>query len=85
MAMSIRGLPDDVKTRLEYAAKAKGRSLNAHVVDILSRHAGDTDTALEVARSYAGKFTYDDMIEARRIEQENALDWSMSYDDPSGR
>ncbi len=82
MAMSIRGLPDDVKTRLEHGAKQEGRSLNAHVVDILSRHADEKDTSLAVAKAYAGKSTYADMLEARKIEEEHALDWSMSYDDP---
>ncbi len=85
MAMSIRGLPDDVKARLEHGAKAEGRSLNAHVVDILSRYAGEQDRSLAVAKAYAGKSTYEDMLEARKIEEEHALDWRMSYDDPPGR
>ena len=85
MAMSIRGLPEDVKTRLKCDAKRQGKSLNAHVVDILSRQVAEEDPFLKAVKSYAGKFSEADLLEARRIERENALDWSMSYDDPRGR
>jgi len=80
--MSIRGLPEDVKARLHDDAKRQGKSLNAHVVDLLSRCANQEDPALTVARSYAGKFTEEDMMRARELEREHALDWSMAYDDP---
>jgi len=83
MAMSIRGLPDDVKERLVNDAKRRGVSLNAHVVRILSREAGKEDPAMTKAKSYVGRFTEEDMLRARQIEKDNALDWSMSYDDPS--
>ena len=85
MAMSIRGLPEDVKARLKDEARRSGRSLNGHVVDILSRHAKSGDPFLQAVKSYAGSFDQADILEARRIERENALDWGMSYDDPSGR
>ena len=85
MAMSIRGLPDDVKERLRKDAKRQGLSLNAHVVEILSVHAAQSETSRELVERFAGTSTYEAMIEARRIEQENALDWSMSYDDPPRR
>jgi len=85
MAMSIRGLPEEVKSNLKVQAERSGKSLNAHVVDILSRHADSGDPFLEAIKSYAGQFSEADVLEARRIERENALDWSMSYDDPSGR
>ena len=84
MAMSIRGLPEDVKNRLASDAKRQGKSLNAHVVEILSREAAGEDPVVKAARRYAGMFTHEDMLEARRLEREAALDWSMSYDDPSG-
>ncbi len=87
MAMSIRGLPDDVKDGLRVEAKRQGKSLNAHVVEILSREVVDEDPVVKIARSYAGKYTREDMLEARRLEREAALDWSMygDDDDPSGR
>jgi len=85
MAMSIRGLPEDVKDRLVNDAKREGKSLNAHVVEVLSRECVEEDPVVKLARSYAGKFTHEDMLEARKLERETALDWSMDGDDPSGR
>lgn len=86
MAMSIRGLPEDVKESLAENARRQGKSLNAHVVEILSREAREDDPVMRAAKKYAGRFTHEDMLEARRLEREAALDWSMSYDDdPSGR
>jgi len=85
MAMSIRGLPDDVKARLEHGAKAQGRSLNAHVVDILSSHARQGLGSCELIERFAGKSTWDEVLESRRAEAEDDLDWSMAGDDPSGQ
>lgn len=85
MTISIDGLPDDVKEKLENEARRKGRTLNAHVVAILSRHAGEFGSTRELVQAFAGTVTWEEVLEGRRLEKENALDWSMNYDGPPRR
>jgi|GEM_PF-3033397 len=85
MAMSIRGLPDDVKESLKLQAQRRGMSLNSLIVEILCDHVKEYRHSQNVVDRYAGTSTWEDVLESRKIEQEDALDWSMSYDASSGR
>ena len=64
--LTVRGVPDEVSRRLEDLSKAKGKSVNATVVEVLE-HAFDTD---ERRRRLARYATWSP---AQRDEFESAL------------
>jgi plasmid stability protein len=59
--LTIRGVPDQVASRLDKLSKNRGRSLNATVVDILARAVGFDERRERLAR-YA-TWTADDVTE----------------------
>jgi plasmid stability protein len=59
--LTIRGVPDEVRRRLESLGKARGKSLNATVLEILD-HAFDVDERRRRLARYA-TWTSDDLQE----------------------
>ncbi len=76
--LTIRGVPDEVGRRLESVSRARGQSINATVLDILSNAMG-TDLRRGSLRRYM-TWTQEDMADF-----EAALASQRSTDDPLWR
>ncbi len=66
-SLTIRNLSDDTKAKLKYQAKARGRSLEAHVRGLLDQAA---DTTLQQERN---AFPYDLIALVERGEDINVF------------
>lgn len=49
--LQIRGVPDDVRNALKARAAARGTSLNAYLLDLVERDAGQPTVAEVLARA----------------------------------
>lgn len=69
--LTIRGLPDEVASRLERLGKARGCSVNATVVEILARAVGFHERRERLARyatwSASDLTEFADALSAQRV------------------
>lgn len=62
-SLTIRNLPDEVKTRLKVQAAHEGRSLEAHARQILQQAADGSDAHTDIVKTFESYFGQENGID----------------------